>query len=113
MKSRCRLNQQCNLDSFILSNQACWHLFCTDVCSIKTEPSLCLTIHSVCRLQNFESVDVAVLVEVVVPEVLHDHLRLAQVLDVDVLLVNMGLEVTELVKQLFLSLCGTLIGLIC
>ena len=51
----------------------------------------CLTIHSVGGLQYFEAVDVSVLVEVVVPEMLHDYLRLAQALNIDVLLVNVRL----------------------
>jgi hypothetical protein len=50
-----------------------------------------LTIHSVCGLQYFEAVDVSVLVEVVVPEMLHDYLRLAQALNIDVLFVNVRL----------------------
>ena len=55
-----------------------------------------ITVHSIGRLQDLEAVDVAVLVEVVVPEMLHDHLRLAQGLHVYVLFVHVRFQVSEI-----------------
>jgi len=53
------------------------------------------TVHSIGGFQDLEAVDVPVLVEVVVPEMLHDHLRLAQVLHVNVLFVDVRFQMSE------------------
>ena len=54
-----------------------------------------ITIHFMCSFENFQSINVTIFVEVIVSEMLHYHLRLTQFVNIDVFLMNVGLQMPE------------------